>query len=43
MARIYLQEQNPIYDECRFDVVAITGDVIDIIKDAWRVNGQSDR
>ena len=36
VARIYLQARVPVFDECRFDVVAITGDVVDIIKDAWR-------
>jgi putative endonuclease len=36
VARIYLQAREPVFDECRFDVVAITGDVIDIIRDAWR-------
>lgn len=37
VARIYLEARAPVFDECRFDVVAVTGDVIDIIKDAWRV------
>lgn len=37
VARIYLAARDPDYDECRFDVVAITGDVVDIIKDAWRL------
>jgi putative endonuclease len=36
VARIYLEARAPVFDECRFDVVAVTGDVIDIIKDAWR-------
>ena len=37
VARIYLLARAPEFDECRFDVVAVTGDVIDIIKDAWRL------
>lgn len=40
MARIYLEMMKPHFEECRFDVVAITDGVIDIIKDAWRVNGR---
>ena len=36
VARVYLQAREPVFDECRFDVVAITGDTVDIIKDAWR-------
>lgn len=37
IARHYLALERPDFDECRFDVVAITGDEIEIIKDAWRV------
>ncbi len=36
VARIYLLAREPVFDECRFDVVAITGGVVEIIKDAWR-------
>lgn len=36
VARVYLQARQPVYDECRFDVVAITGGTVDIIQDAWR-------
>ena len=38
MARWYLYARQPRFDEVRFDVVAITGDRIDHIVDAWRVN-----
>ena len=37
VARVYLEARQPVFDECRFDVVAITGDAIDLIKDAWRL------
>ncbi len=37
VAAAYLGIECPDYSECRFDVVAITGDQIDIIKDAWRL------
>ena len=37
VARAYLAFERPDFDECRFDVVAITGGVIDIIQDAWRL------
>lgn len=36
VARVYLLAREPVYDECRFDVVAITGGTVDIIQDAWR-------
>ena len=36
VAAIYLRAREPDFEECRFDVVAITGGVVDIIKDAWR-------
>jgi len=36
MARWYLHARRPAFDEVRFDVVAITGDQIDHIADAWR-------
>jgi putative endonuclease len=39
VARIYLQARRPVFDECRFDVVAVTGATIDILKDAWRAGG----
>lgn len=38
MARWYLHVRRPVFDEIRFDVVAITGEQIDHIVDAWRVN-----
>jgi len=38
MARWYLYARQPTFDEVRFDVIAITGDEIDHIVDAWRVN-----
>jgi putative endonuclease len=37
VARMYLGLERPRFDECRFDVVAITGDQLDVIKDAWRL------
>ena len=36
VALYYLGSEQPEFDECRFDVVAITGGVIDVIKDAFR-------
>ncbi len=37
VAQFYLGTQRPVFEECRFDVVAITGNELDIIKDAWRL------
>jgi len=37
MARWYLHVRQPVFEEVRFDVVAITGDEIDLIEDAWRL------
>ncbi len=37
MAAIYLRQRRPRFDECRFDVVAITGDHVELIRDAWRL------
>lgn len=39
LAGIYLLLERPAYERCRFDVVAITGDEVEIIQDAWRVRG----
>jgi len=39
VARVYLHTRAPAYDECRFDVVAVTGGAVDIIRDAWRAGG----
>jgi putative endonuclease len=39
VARIYLEARTPCFDECRFDVVAVTAEQIDILRDAWRVSG----
>lgn len=36
VAYLYLCLERPVYEECRFDVVAVTGDSVEIIKDAWR-------
>ena len=36
-AKIYLAIERPIEPEMRFDVVAITGGHIEIIRDAWRL------
>ncbi|HEU0033609.1 MAG TPA: YraN family protein [Kofleriaceae bacterium] len=37
IAGFYLQLRRPAYDEIRFDVVAITGDEILLVQDAWRL------
>ena len=37
VARFYLAERRPVFEKCRFDVVAITGDDVQLIKDAWRM------
>ncbi len=36
VAYLYLVLERPAYEKCRFDVVAVTGPSIEIIKDAWR-------
>ena len=36
-AKVYLAIERPIEPLLRFDVVAITGDQIEIIQDAWRL------
>ena len=37
VAEMYLGLERPTFDECRFDVVALTGDQLDVVKDAWRL------
>jgi putative endonuclease len=37
IAAAYLALERPNYDRVRFDVVAITGSRVDVIKDAWRL------
>ncbi len=37
IAAHYLALVRPEIDQVRFDVVAITGDAVDVIKDAWRL------
>lgn len=37
VAQHYLSLVRPDHDRVRFDVVAITGGVVEIIKDAWRL------
>ena len=37
VATAYLVDRAPRCDTCRFDVVAITGDEIDLFRDAFRV------
>ena len=39
VATFYLAIEKPVFELCRFDVVAITGGVIEIIRDAWRATG----
>ena len=36
-AKVYLAIERPIEPELRFDVVAVTGDQVDILRDAWRL------
>lgn len=36
VAYLYLVLERPAYERCRFDVVAVTGASVEIIKDAWR-------
>ena len=36
VAEVYLRHKRPWFDTCRFDVVAIDGDDVEIYKDAWR-------
>jgi putative endonuclease len=36
VAYLYLVLERPAYEEARFDVVAVTGQSVEIIKDAWR-------
>jgi putative endonuclease len=37
IAACYLAARAPAFDEARFDVVAITGDRAELIRDAWRL------
>jgi putative endonuclease len=37
VARCYLASARPEFERCRFDVVAITGDDVELLKDAFRV------
>ena len=36
VARCYLAAAMPEFERCRFDVVAITGDQVELLKDAFR-------
>lgn len=38
VAQVYLLAERPIYENCRFDVVAITGGEIELIRDAFRLS-----
>jgi putative endonuclease len=40
VAAYYLATQAPVFDECRFDVVAITAGEAELIKDAFRLRGR---
>jgi putative endonuclease len=33
----YIRDRHPRFDEARFDVVAVTGDAIELVQDAWRL------
>ena len=37
VALSFISLRNPSFQRSRFDVVAITGDVVELIQDAWRV------
>ncbi len=37
VAAAYVSIRRPRFDRCRFDVVAVTGDQLEIIQDAFRV------
>lgn len=37
VAGVYLALRRPRYSEARFDIVAITGPRLDILRDAWRL------
>ena len=37
VAACYLEDRRPLAAQMRFDVVAITGDDVQLIKDAWRL------
>ncbi|MGE0547045.1 MAG: YraN family protein [Kofleriaceae bacterium] len=37
VAEAYLLDRMPAFTTCRFDVVAVTGGRIELIKDAWRL------
>lgn len=36
-AHAYLAQRRPRFEQARFDVVAITGDAVELIRDAWRL------
>jgi Holliday junction resolvase-like predicted endonuclease len=38
VARYYLATAAPVFDRCRFDIVAITGGEAILLKDAFRVS-----
>jgi putative endonuclease len=37
VATLYLEMRKPAYERARFDVVGITGDTVDLIRDAFRL------
>ena len=39
-ARAYLAVRKPEFERARFDVVAITGERVDVIRDAWRLSSE---
>jgi putative endonuclease len=41
MAQLYIAWRRPEFEEARFDVVAITGRDVELIRDAWRLGDRA--
>jgi len=37
VAAVYLAARRPRFETCRFDVVAVTGDRVEVVRDAFRI------
>lgn len=37
VAALYLEARRPVFEDARFDIIGITGDNIELIKDAFRL------